>query len=47
MVMTGLVIACLYHPRQTIFDFPMLIYSSETERYGMTNGSGPLVFLFV
>ena len=44
MVMIGLVIACLYHPGQTIFDFPVLIYSSEMERYEMTNGSGPLVF---
>ena len=38
MVETILVTGCLYHPDQTIFlNFP-------TERYGMTNGSCPLVF---
>ena len=45
--MTILVAGCLYHPDQTIFLFfslDMYLPSSETERYGMTNGSLPLVF---
>ena len=45
--MTILVAGCLYHPDQTIFLFSSLdIYlpSSETDRYGMTNGPCPLVF---
>ena len=47
MAMTILVAGCLYHPDQTIFLFSslgMYLPSSETERYGMTNGSCLLVF---
>ena len=47
MAMTILVAGGLYHPDQTIVlfsSFDMYLPSSETERYGMTNGSCPLVF---
>ena len=45
MEMTILVAGCLYHPDQTIFSsLDMYLPSSETVRYGMTNGSCPLVF---
>ena len=47
MAMTILVAGCLYHPDQTICLFPslnMYLPSSQTERYGMTNGSCPLAF---
>ena len=46
MAMTILVAGCLYHPDQTIFfsSLDMYLPSSETERYGITNGSCPLVF---
>ena len=46
MAMTVLVAGCLYHPDQTNFfsSLDMYLPSSETERYGMTNGSCPLVF---
>ena len=48
MAMTILVAGCFYHPDQTKKNSSLDIYlpSSETERYGMTNGSCPLVFLF-
>ena len=44
--MTILVAGCLYHPDQTIFfsSLDMCLPSSETERYGMTNGSCRLFF---
>ena len=46
MPMTILVAGCLYHLDQTIFfsSLDMYLPSSETERYGITNGSCPLVF---
>ena len=48
MAMTILVAGCLYHPDQTIFvlfsSLDMYLPSSETERYGITDGSCPLVF---
>ena len=46
MAMTILVAGCFYHPDQTGKKSSLDIYlpSSETERYGMTNGSCPLVF---
>ena len=44
MVMNILVSGCLYHPDQTIFFLPPSMSSFEMERYGMTNGSCPLVF---
>ena len=46
MAMTILVAGCLYHPDQTgkKSSLDMYLPSSETERYGMTNGSCPLVF---
>ena len=46
MAMTILVAGCLYHRDQTknFSSLNMYLPSSETERYGMTNGSFPLVF---
>ena len=45
--MTILVAGCLYHPDQKIFlfsRFDVYLLSSKTVRYGMRNGSCPLVF---
>ena len=47
MAITILVVGCLYHPDQTMFLFSSLdmhLPISETDRYGITNGSCPLVF---
>ena len=47
MAMTILVAGCLYHPDHTErkkSSLDMYSPSSETERYGMANGSWPLVF---
>ena len=45
MAMTILIAGCLDYPDQTIYfsSLDMYLPSSETERYGMTNGSCPLV----
>ena len=54
MVITILVTGCLYHPDQTIQNkfkkkrsFDIYSPSDETERYRKTNGSCPMVCLFV
>ena len=46
MAMTILVAGCLYHPDQTNFSFPasICICLFPKQRYGMKNGSCPLVF---